>query len=85
MTIVVINLKLLFFPFQILLFFIAAWYDIVHAAKSDVIDKPYFGGDNARNVTALVNESVTLKCTVKNKGNRTVRRHYVVKAIDTIY
>lgn len=42
-------------------------------AKSDVPERPYFG-DNARNITALANESVTLKCMVKNKGNRTVRQ-----------
>lgn len=41
-------------------------------AKSDVLDRPYFG-DNARNITALSDETVTLKCTVKDKGNRTVR------------
>lgn len=37
-----------------------------------VVDKPYFI-DNPQNITALNNDSVTLKCTVKNKGNRTVR------------
>lgn len=44
----------------------------IQAARSDVLDRPYFG-DNARNVTALADETVTLKCTVRNKGNRTVR------------
>lgn len=44
----------------------------VSTAKSDVLDRPYFG-DNARNITALTDETVTLKCTVKNRGNRTVR------------
>lgn len=43
----------------------------VSTAKSDVLDRPYFG-DNARNVTALADATVTLKCTVKNRGNRTV-------------
>ena len=42
-------------------------------AKSDnVLDRPYFG-DNVRNITALAGETVTLKCTVRNSGNRTVR------------
>lgn len=40
-------------------------------AKADV-ESPYFG-ENARNITALTDETATLKCTVKNKGNRTVR------------
>lgn len=38
-----------------------------------MLDRPFFGSDNARNVTALANGAVTLKCTVKNKGNTTVR------------
>lgn len=42
-------------------------------AKSDVLDRPYFG-ENVRNITAFADETVTLKCTVKNRGNRTVRR-----------
>jgi hypothetical protein len=37
-----------------------------------VADKPYFV-ENPRNITALHNDSVTLKCTVRNKANRTVR------------
>jgi hypothetical protein len=44
-------------------------------AKSDVLDRPFFG-DNARNVTALTNGTVTLKCTVKNKANRTVSKTF---------
>lgn len=43
------------------------------AAKSDnAHDRPFFG-ENSRNITALAEGTVTLKCTVKNKGNRTVR------------
>lgn len=38
-----------------------------------MLDRPFFGSDNARNITALANGDVTLKCTVKNKGNTTVR------------
>ncbi|KAG5682155.1 hypothetical protein PVAND_011527 [Polypedilum vanderplanki] len=40
-------------------------------AKSDIADRPYFG-ENPRNITAIANESVILKCTVRNKGNRTI-------------
>lgn len=41
-------------------------------ARSDVLDRPYFASDNPRNITALTGETVTLKCTVKNRGNQTV-------------
>lgn len=49
-----------------------------HPLSSDalIVDKPYFV-ENPQNITALNNDSVTLKCTVKNKKNRTVRIRYI--------
>jgi hypothetical protein len=49
-------------------------------AKSDVLDRPYFG-ENARNITALTDETVTLKCSVKNRGNRTVRHRVLEEGV----
>lgn len=46
--------------------------DILAAKSDNAHDRPFFG-DNSRNITALADGTVTLKCTVKNKGNRTVR------------
>ena len=39
-----------------------------------MLDRPFFASDNPRNITALTGETVTLKCTVKNRGNQTVRQ-----------
>ena len=41
---------------------------------SDISDngRPSFDDFNSKNVTSPVDKLVTLKCTVKNKGNRTV-------------
>lgn len=43
-------------------------------------NEPYFETSHSPNITALENESVILKCAVKNKGNKTVScalKHYV--------
>lgn len=53
--------------------FYVFWYVLL--AKSDVLETPFFG-ENVKNITALTDDTATLKCTVKNKGNRTVR-HWV--------
>lgn len=40
-------------------------------------DPPYFEDIGPRNVTALIDEEVLLKCRVKNKANRTVSTVYL--------
>ena len=42
------------------------------SAVADIIPQPYFDDINPRNIAIVVDETVTLKCRVKNKGNRTV-------------
>jgi hypothetical protein len=43
----------------------------------DILDRPYFG-ENIRNITTSSNQTVILKCTVKNRGNRTVRYQHEI-------
>lgn len=40
--------------------------------SSMMAEQPYFDDISPRNVTTVVDESIILKCRVKNKGNRTV-------------
>lgn len=38
--------------------------------------EPYFDSNQNSNITVLENESVVLKCIVRNKGNKTVSQNY---------
>lgn len=38
--------------------------------------EPYFDSNQNSNITVLENESVVLKCVVRNKGNKTVSQNY---------
>ena len=47
---------------------------------SDISDngRPSFDDFNLKNITSPIDKLVTLKCTVKNKGNRTVSQITIV-------
>ena len=40
-------------------------------------NRPYFDDISPRNVTSIVDETVVLKCRVKNKGDRTVSPRFI--------
>lgn len=48
--------------------------NVLKCPTSDISDngRPSFDDFNSKNITSPVDKLVTLKCTVKNKGNRTV-------------
>lgn len=54
---------------------------LVNDGLSTVAEHPYFDDISPRNVTTVVDETVTLKCRVKNKGNRTVRITYLINKL----
>lgn len=41
-------------------------------SAAEIIEQPFFDDISPRNVTTVVDDTVVLKCRVKNKGNRTV-------------
>ncbi|XP_037045610.1 zwei Ig domain protein zig-8-like isoform X2 [Bradysia coprophila] len=73
-TMTVVNLvKLVSF----VLYVICLVCDTVLAAAAitnaaEIIEQPFFDDISPRNVTTVVDDTVVLKCRVKNKGNRTV-------------
>lgn len=51
---------------------------VVSSSSNTAINynRPYFDDISPRNVTSIVDETVVLKCRVKNKGDRTVSLLY---------
>ncbi|KAG4079747.1 hypothetical protein HA402_014878 [Bradysia odoriphaga] len=47
-------------------------YVILLECPAEIIEQPFFDDISPRNVTTVVDDTVVLKCRVKNKGNRTV-------------
>lgn len=47
-------------------------YVCLLSAAIEIIETPFFDDISPRNVTTVVDDTVVLKCRVKNKGNRTV-------------
>ncbi|KAJ6641964.1 hypothetical protein Bhyg_06909 [Pseudolycoriella hygida] len=43
----------------------------VNGLSAEIIEQPFFDDISPRNVTTVVDDTVVLKCRVKNKGNRT--------------
>lgn len=43
-------------------------------SAAEIIEQPFFDDISPRNVTTVVDDTVVLKCRVKNKGNRTVSK-----------
>ena len=60
------------FPFNIFMCF----FQFFITDNFYVQQKPFFDSHQNSNITVLENESVVLKCVVKNKGNKTVSQNY---------
>lgn len=65
-------------PFISIQTFLCAFFQFFFIADNfDVQQKePYFDSNQNSNITVLENESVVLKCVVRNKGNKTVSQNY---------
>lgn len=77
------SFKLLPFHFDILCVFQFFIPDNFYVQQKE----PFFDSNQNSNITVLENESVVLKCVVRNKGNKTVSQNYFwyLKPLSTLF